>query len=142
VDESSPDTAPTRTEAALIEITCPDWCVLTADDHASRLWANEGRCVHRAVVTVADPTGKQGPDQAPSFCEPIELILHLTTNPAGREVESPDVLINGEESNLDQLRSLAEAIVEAGCTARRCQDGRRLSDRAPKEMTDQVLCVA
>jgi hypothetical protein len=38
----------------------------------------------------------------------------VTTNPAGREVESPDVLINGEESNLDQLRALAEAVVEVG----------------------------
>jgi hypothetical protein len=38
----------------------------------------------------------------------------VTTNPAGREVEAPDVLIHGEESNLDQLRALAEAVVEVG----------------------------
>ena len=114
MDESSPDNTQTRTEAALIEITCPVWCQLSADEHALRLWPNEGRCVHRAVVLVADPTGKQGPDQTPRFCEPIELVLHVTTNPAGREVESPDVLINGEESNLDQLRALAEAVVEVG----------------------------
>jgi hypothetical protein len=114
VDESSPDDSLTRTEAALIEITYPSWCEVSAEEHALRLWANEGRCVHRAVVLVADPTLKRGPDQTPKFCEPIELVLHVTTNPAGREVESPDVLINGEESNLDQLRALAEAVVEVG----------------------------
>jgi hypothetical protein len=70
--------------------------------------------VHRAVVLVADPTGKRAPERMPCFCEPIELVLHVTTNPAGREVESPDVLINGEESNLDQLRALAEAVVRVG----------------------------
>lgn len=114
MDESSPDDTLTRTEAALIEITCPVWCEISADEHALRLWTNEGRCVHRAVVLVADPRGKQGPDQAPRVCDPIELVLHVTTNPAGREVESPDVLINGEESNLDQLRAFAEAIVRLG----------------------------
>ena len=114
MDESSPDSTRTRTEAALIEITCPVWCEVSVEEHVLRLWPNEGRCVHRAGVLVADPTGKQGPEQTPSFCEPIELVLHVTTNPAGREVESPDVLINGEESNLDQLRALAEAVVELG----------------------------
>jgi hypothetical protein len=114
VDESSPDNRLTRTEAALIEITCPAWCEVSAEEHALRLWANEGRCVHRTVILVADPTGKRGLDHTPRFCEPIELVLHVTTNPAGREVESPDVLTNGEESNLDQLRALAEAVVEVG----------------------------
>ncbi len=114
MDESSPDDSLTRTEAALIEITCPVWCDVSAEEHALRLWPNEGRCVHSAVVLVEDPTGKRGPDQPPRLCEPIELVLHVTTDPAGREVESPDVLINGEESNLDQLRALAKAVVEVG----------------------------
>jgi hypothetical protein len=50
MDESSPDDTLTRTEAALIKITCPVWCEVSAEEHALRLWANEGRCVHRAVI--------------------------------------------------------------------------------------------
>ena len=114
MDESSPDNRSTRTEAAFVEITCSAWCEVSAEEHALRLWANEGRCVHRAVILVADPTGKRGPDQMPRFCESIELVLHVTTSPTGRELEPPDVLINGEESNLDQLRALAKAVVEVG----------------------------
>ncbi|HEX5086365.1 MAG TPA: hypothetical protein VFV89_01060 [Nocardioides sp.] len=98
----------------MVEITCPTWCQLTADEHASRLWDNEGRCVHQTQVTVADPTGKQGQDEEPRYCEPIELVLLVTTDPAGREVESADVLLNGHESNLEQLARLANAIVDMG----------------------------
>ena len=36
------------------------------------------------------------------------------TDPAGRVVESADVLLNGQESNLEQLALLANAIVDLG----------------------------
>jgi hypothetical protein len=116
VDESSPnpDNGLTRTGSAPVEITCPTWCEVSADDHASRLWSNEGRCVHQTVVTVRDPVGKQICDEGTRYCDPIELSLLVTTDPAGREVESADVLINGQESNLDQLARLANAIVDLG----------------------------
>jgi hypothetical protein len=115
VNESSPkpDNA-IRIGSALVEITCPTCCGVSADEHASRLWDNEGRCVHQAVVTVADPVGKQVADEIPRICPPIELVLLVTTDPAGREAESADVLINGQESNLEQLAQLANAIVELG----------------------------
>jgi hypothetical protein len=116
VDESSPTLENTliRTGSALIGITCPTWCGVSADEHASRLWDNEGRCVHQTVVTVEDPIGKPICDEGTRYCDPIELSLHVTTDPAGREVESADVLINGQESNLDQLARLANAIVDLG----------------------------
>jgi hypothetical protein len=79
------------------------------------VWANEGRCVHEAVIDVPDPQGKQvWGEVTPNYCEPIELVLHVTTDLAGREVESADVLINGQESNLAQLAILANAIVDLG----------------------------
>jgi hypothetical protein len=92
----------------------PTWCGVSADENASRLWDNEGRCVHQTVVTVVDPAGKQVADEAPRFCPPIELVLLVTTDPAGREVESADVLLSGQESNLEQLARLANAIVDLG----------------------------
>ena len=120
VNESSTnrDNRSIRTGSALVEITCPTWCGISADEHASRLWANEGRCIHQTVVTVADPIGKRVTDEAPRFCGPIELVLLVTTDPAGREVESADVLINGQESNLEQLAHLSNAIVDLGETYR------------------------
>ena len=36
----------------------------------------------------------------------------MTTNPVGREVESADVLINGHESNIEQMEELAAAIAD------------------------------
>jgi hypothetical protein len=114
VNESSltPDDIAIRTESTLVEISCPDWCQIPAEDHASRLWANEGRCVHQVVLTVADPTGKRAWEGAPKYCALIELALLMTTNPVGREVESADVLVNGQESTLDQLVLLAQAITD------------------------------
>ena len=106
------DHAAIRTGSALVEITCPDWCQVRAEDHASGLWANEGRCVHEILLAVADPAGKQGWDQPPQYFSPIELALQMTTNPAGREVQSADVLINGQESSLDQVLLLAQAITD------------------------------
>jgi hypothetical protein len=98
----------------MVEIACPAWCELSTDEHASRLWDNEGRCVHQTVVTVADPESKQWQEEAAKCCEPIELVLLVSTDPAGRVVESADVLLNGQESNLEQLALLANAIVDLG----------------------------
>jgi hypothetical protein len=66
------------------------------------------------VVSVADPAGKRWQEEPRSYRDPIELVLLVTTDPAGREVESADVLLNGQESNLEQLARLATAIVELG----------------------------
>jgi hypothetical protein len=109
-----PESSETRTGSALVEITCPTWCGVSADEHAARLRENEGRCVHQTLVTVADPKGKRAWDEPPKYCTPIELVLLVTTDPAGREVESADVLINGLESNLEQLVMPANAIVGLG----------------------------
>ena len=98
----------------MVEITCPTWCELSAEEHAARLWDNEGRCIHQTVVTVADPSSMQRQEEAARCCEPIELVLLVTTDPAGRVVESADVLLNGQESNLEQLAMLATAIVDLG----------------------------
>jgi hypothetical protein len=127
VDESSPnpDNRATRTRSVLVEITCPAWCGVTADEHVRHLWDNEGRCIHQTEVSVADPRGKRvWEDQASSYCSAIELVLRVTTNPVGREVESADVLINGQESNLEQLALLAEAI-SGLATLYRAMPGRR-----------------
>ena len=63
-------------------------------------------------MTVPDPVGKRDSDGPPRFCVPIELTLRMTTSPAGREVESADVLINGQESNIEQQEGLVSTIVE------------------------------
>ena len=93
-------------------VSCPSWCEVTAQEHAAALWANEGRCVHEVSLTVPDPTGRITPDGPTRFCPPIELTLRMTTNPAGREVESAEVTINGQESNIEQQDLLALKISE------------------------------
>ena len=108
----TPDPDAIRTATVALEITCPVWCEISPDEHASRLWANEGSCVHQTSLTVVDPVGKRGWEQSPRFCSPIELTLCVTANPLGREVESADVLINGQESNIEQLLLVARAIVD------------------------------
>jgi hypothetical protein len=114
VEPSSPiaEHAAIRSDSATVVVTCPSWCEVGAQDHAAALWANEGRCVHEVSVTVPDPIGKITPDGPPRFCSPIELTLRMTTNPAGREVESPDVMINGQASNIEQQDLLALKISE------------------------------
>src|SRR3954451_21823343 len=65
VNESSlnPDDIAIRTRLATVEITCPSWCQVAVADHAARLWANEGRCIHQVLLTITDPTGKQPGEQ-------------------------------------------------------------------------------
>ena len=108
----TPDSDSIRTASVTLEITCPVWCEVSADEHAARLWENEGRCVHRTHVTVVDPAGKRRWEDPPRFCSSIDLSLAMTTNPVGREVESADVLINGHESNIEQLLLVAAAIAD------------------------------
>ena len=114
MEPSSPTTEPAaiRSVSATVVVTCPSWCEVSAQDHAAALWANEGRCVHQVSVAVPDPNGQAAPDSPPQFCSPIELTLQMTTNPAGLEVESPDVMINGQESNIEQQELLALKISE------------------------------
>ena len=124
MDQSSPPTrhAAIRSVSATVVVTCPSWCKVSAPDHAAALWANEGRCVHEVSVTVPDPIGKITPDGLSRFCPPIELTLRMTTNLAGREVEPADVMINGQESNIEQqdlLRSRSPACqVDSGSAGR------------------------
>lgn len=108
----TPEPGATRKASVAVEITCPVWCEVSPDEHATRLWANEGRCVHQTSVSVADPVGKRGSEEASQFCPPVELTLCVTANPSGREVESADVLLNGQESNLEQLLLVVRAIVD------------------------------
>ena len=61
---------------------------------------------------MADPAGKRGWEHSPRFCASIDLSLSMTTNPIGREVESADVLINGHESNIEQVLLVAAAIAD------------------------------
>jgi hypothetical protein len=68
--------------------------------------------VHEVSVTVPDSNGERRCDGPPRFCDPIELTLRMTTNPAGREVESADTMMNGQESNVEQQELLALKISE------------------------------
>jgi hypothetical protein len=121
VNESSlnHDQIAIRTGSAVIEISCPAWCEVSADQHASRMWENEGRCVHRAAVGVRDPAGKRAWDlAAPSYHAPFELVLLMTTNPRGREVESVDLLINGHDMSVEQAELVAATIAGLVATYR------------------------
>jgi hypothetical protein len=121
VNESSPndDQIAIRAASAAIEIRCPAWCEVSADQHAARLWENEGRCLHQAAVIVPDPVGKRAWDLAtPSYHGVVELVLLMTTNPHGREVESVDVLINGHDVSLRQAELVAVSINDLVSTYR------------------------
>ena len=116
MNESSPNPShATRTGSATVEITCPAWCGVSAQEHAP----GSGTTKVAASTTPRSPSptpraSSWGRTRQPRYCEPIELVLLVTTDPTGREVESAEVLINGQESNLDQLALLANAIVDLG----------------------------
>jgi len=124
----TPDPDAIRTASVTIRIVCPTWCEVSPDEHAAHLWENDGRCVHQCFVSVGDAVGKRVWEQPPRFCGPIALTLRMTTNPAGREVESADVLINAHESNVEQLLLLSAAIT----------DLTRLYSRTPKHAASRL----
>ena len=122
----------TRTASVPVQIVCPTWCEVSSAAHAARLWENEGRCLHRRTVSVADPVRKRIWEQPHGLCGPIELVLQVTTNPAGREVESADVLINGDESNIDQLLALGEEIAHLTRLYRETTNSLLLGNNGPR----------
>jgi hypothetical protein len=119
VDESSPinDNIAIRARTALIQVNCSAWCEVSAEQHAGRLWENEGCCAHHVSVTVDDPAGKQVWDEVPRYCPPTSLVLQMTTNLRG-EVESADLPINFQESSLDQAELVAADIARLLTTYR------------------------
>ena len=109
ISHAQPDT--TRTASVPIEINCPAWCEVSPEEHAARLYENEGRCIHQTAVVRGRPRRQTRLGRAPRSAR--RSSSHWPdNNPAGREVESADVLMNGTESNLEQLLLLATAIAD------------------------------
>jgi hypothetical protein len=109
----------TATTEVSITITCPNWCTVTAEDHAADLWDMGGVCIHRAAeVEVVDTPVVRGPMGEMRPYEPVTVTFVTTTNPEGREVEAPEFDINGHDYSLEQILSLAEAIQGAVTTYR------------------------
>jgi hypothetical protein len=75
-------------------------------------WANEGRCVHQTTVTVTDPVGKRIWDPPTPLLRTDRAHALPDHHPFGQVIESPDVLVNGDASNLEQLHLLAAAIAD------------------------------
>jgi hypothetical protein len=95
-----------------ITITCPDWCIDTAEKHAAELWDAGGECHHSSnVVTVADPAGYCRPLNEPQFCSPIDVLLGTSARPEdGRETASPLMWLDGREHTIEQMEALVAAI--------------------------------
>lgn len=106
-----------------IQITCPDWCTRTADEHAAELWDMGGNCIHHSPELFAfDTTGYREPMQEPRFYAPVEVRMTTHTNPEGRESASPVVWVNGHEFSPSQAIALAE-IIEQTIESYRAQGG-------------------
>lgn len=102
-----------RTAKVPIDITCPTWCVETAEHHAENLWNLAGCCDHRATkVAIDDPTGYSEPLQEPRLLPPVDLWLSLLTTPDGRPQATPILFIDDVEHSLEQAEAVANAILE------------------------------
>lgn len=92
-------------------ITCPNWCVRPAPEHAADLWEMGGNCIHySADLSVADPDGYQEALTEPKFNDPVDVSISTQTDPNGRETASAIVHIDGREYSEAQALALAEAI--------------------------------
>jgi hypothetical protein len=99
------------TTAVPIVITCPDWCTVSAEEHAADLWNMGGVCIHHSPeVEVADTPVARGPLGEMRPYSPVTVRFVTTTNPKGREVEAPEFAIEGHEYSLEQLLALADTI--------------------------------
>ena len=107
------------TTAVPIVITCPDWCTVSAEDHANDLWNMGGVCIHRpAEVEVGDTPVARGPLGELRPYSPVTVSFVTTTNPDGLEVEAPEFAIEGHDYSLEQFLALAEAIHSVVATYR------------------------
>lgn len=99
------------TTTVALDLTCPDWCTVPAEEHASELWDLGGTCIHWAPwAVVPDPTGHQVPLEAPRLHQPVEIGLSTCTRPDGIEAESPVVRLNGAELSIAQAVTVAERL--------------------------------
>ena len=102
-----------------IQITCPDWCERTADEHVADLWNMDGTCIHHSADRqVVDTEGYQEALTAPRFHDPVELFITAQTRPDGVETASPTFHLNGDEMSVQQALALSEAIREVVYTYR------------------------
>lgn len=99
------------TTTVVLDLACPDWCTISADEHAAVLWDLGGTCIHWAPwAVVLDPAGHRAPLEAPQPHEPVEIGLSTCTRPDGIEAESPIVRVNGAELSIAQALALADTL--------------------------------
>lgn len=100
------------TTTAQIEIVCPGWCNMTAEEHVANLWNTGGECHHMTPEhRVEDPAGFRdtlGDDRA--FAEAVSIDIVARTRPDGRECGSPTFYLNGHELTIEQAEVLAVQI--------------------------------
>lgn len=100
------------TTAVRIEITCPNWCSISPEEHVANLWEMEGCCVHHSsIVSVKDTEGYSEPMRETIYRAPIELSCTSTTRPDGREQASRVFFLDDRELSIQQARDLAETML-------------------------------
>lgn len=102
-----------------VNITCPAWCDEDPGLHAGELLDWDGACLHRSrEVLVQDPSGLQRGLEPPRPRPLVQLVLAAATQPNGRPVESPVVIMDGHELSIEQAEALAGALLEMVGAAR------------------------
>lgn len=114
------------TTAVSLEITCPDWCITSPEEHAADLWNMGGTCIHRTADTsIEDHIGHKGGGlEGVHYAAPVLLSLTTETRPDGQEAATPCVTLHGgDELTLSQALAVADQI-KAMVAAYRAAGGR------------------
>lgn len=101
-----------RTSVQTVEITCPAWCEVPANEHVHDLWNMDGNCIHHSLaVYIADQAGLSAPLEPLVLGDRVELNMTAQTSPDGRETAPPVVHLYGaQQMSVSQALELADAI--------------------------------
>ncbi|MDP9822787.1 DUF6907 domain-containing protein [Nocardioides massiliensis] len=84
------------TTTVSLDLTCPDWCTISAEDHVSALWDTEANLIHHSAD---QPVGA------------FDVSWTTVTRPDGRPSEAPTVFLDGQDITPAQARELAAALI-------------------------------
>lgn len=95
-----------------IQITCPDWCSISPEEHAAELWNCGGVCDHRSTPRVTDDTAGSlsEPCAERRFNSALEVLMIASTAPDGRPQSTPTLEIDGGDATFQQGVEFAVSI--------------------------------
>lgn len=95
-----------------IQITCPEWCEVPAEEHVRDLWNMDGDCIHHMPCAyVTDLVGLNASLEPPLSGDRVELNITTQTSPEGRESAPPIVhLHGGQQLSVSQALALSDAL--------------------------------